>query len=383
VNDAPFTRLSVSDVIPSTRERQMGFIKSSLHREEVGSRKESGMATAVAEPGDAKAWRNEIANRVQAHRAKRKKFDPDSSLSLGFETAVEVADEISETAVASLEPAPVIDEESYEEPEFAEQSHTFDVMAEENAEPAYEPPAPATPATTIYDRMAAQAEARRKPAERDAEDNIIEFPKPAVPQNLFGEELAEPITTPRILDVPEEELHAEAHVEEVVTQQIATVFLDTPAELPEWAQNYEEDDYAMALPIQVAPLGPRILCGVMDAVLVLTAAALFALIVLSMAKFVPQGKAATAIAVLLPATLWAVYHYVFLVFGGITPGMLMSQLELSSFEGCVPTKRTRATRAAAMVLSCMSIGLGFAWAVFDEDSLGWHDRITRTYLRQS
>jgi hypothetical protein len=118
-------------------------------------------------------------------------------------------------------------------------------------------------------------------------------------------------------------------------------------------------------------------------VLVLTAAALFSLIVLSMAKFVPQGKSATLIAVLLPAMLWAVYHYVFLVFGGVTPGMLMAQLELSSFEGCAPLRRTRATRAAAMVLSCMSLGLGFAWAMLDEDSLGWHDRITRTYLRQS
>jgi uncharacterized RDD family membrane protein YckC len=121
----------------------------------------------------------------------------------------------------------------------------------------------------------------------------------------------------------------------------------------------------------------------MDAVLVLTAAAVFSMIVLSVAKFVPQGKSALAVALLLPATLWAAYHYIFLVFGGITPGMLMAQLELSSFEGCVPLRRTRASRALAMVLSCVSLGLGFAWAMVDEDSLGWHDRITRTYLRQS
>jgi hypothetical protein len=228
------------------------------------------------------------------------------------------------------------------------------------------------------------AQTQRAPVERDAEDNIIEFPKPAPTQNLFAEELAEPITMPRILDVPEDEVHGEAlELEAGVPQQIATVFLDTPAAMPEWAEKYEEEDYGITLPIQVAPLGPRILCGVMDAVLVLTASALFALIVLSVAKFVPQGKAATAIAILLPAALWAAYHYIFLVFGGITPGMLMSQLELSSFEGCVPTRRTRAMRAVAMVLSGMSVGLGFAWAVFDEDSLGWHDRITRTYLRQS
>ena len=26
-------------------------------------------------------------------------------------------------------------------------------------------------------------------------------------------------------------------------------------------------------------------------------------------------------------------------------------------------------------------GLGFLWSLFDEDRLGWHDRITRTYQR--
>jgi uncharacterized RDD family membrane protein YckC len=118
-------------------------------------------------------------------------------------------------------------------------------------------------------------------------------------------------------------------------------------------------------------------------VLVLTAAALFSMIVLSIAKFVPQGKSALMIAVLLPASLWAIYHYIFLVFAGITPGMMMAQLELSSFEGCVPLRKTRASRAFAMMLCCVSLGLGFFWAMVDEDNLGWHDRMTRTYLRQS
>jgi hypothetical protein len=43
----------------------------------------------------------------------------------------------------------------------------------------------------------------------------------------------------------------------------------------------------------------------------------------------------------------------------------------------------RVQRALALILSCVSLGMGFLWSLFDEDSLGWHDRITRTYLRQS
>jgi hypothetical protein len=41
----------------------------------------------------------------------------------------------------------------------------------------------------------------------------------------------------------------------------------------------------------------------------------------------------------------------------------------------------RQTRAAASALSAFSIGLGYAWALVDEDRLGWHDRISRTHLR--
>jgi hypothetical protein len=41
----------------------------------------------------------------------------------------------------------------------------------------------------------------------------------------------------------------------------------------------------------------------------------------------------------------------------------------------------RQTRAAASALSAFSIGLGYAWALVDEDRLGWHDRISQTHLR--
>jgi hypothetical protein len=38
-------------------------------------------------------------------------------------------------------------------------------------------------------------------------------------------------------------------------------------------------------------------------------------------------------------------------------------------------------RIAALFLSAAPVGLGFLWALIDEDSLGWHDRLSRTYQR--
>jgi uncharacterized RDD family membrane protein YckC len=147
-----------------------------------------------------------------------------------------------------------------------------------------------------------------------------------------------------------------------------------------------EDHYepvTLELPLQVAPFSPRTISALIDAVLVLTGSALFTLVVLTIAKFVPEGKLALALGTMICIFFWSVYQYLFLVYAGITPGMQMAQLELTSFEGCVPGRRTRLQRALASVLSCVSLGMGFLWSLFDEDSLGWHDRITRTYLRQS
>jgi hypothetical protein len=36
----------------------------------------------------------------------------------------------------------------------------------------------------------------------------------------------------------------------------------------------------------------------------------------------------------------------------------------------------------AMMLSVAPIGLGVMWAIFDEDHLSWHDRLSQTYLRK-
>ena len=41
----------------------------------------------------------------------------------------------------------------------------------------------------------------------------------------------------------------------------------------------------------------------------------------------------------------------------------------------------RQCRAAASALSGFSMGLGYFWALVDEDRVGWHDRISRTHVR--
>lgn len=74
------------------------------------------------------------------------------------------------------------------------------------------------------------------------------------------------------------------------------------------------------------------------------------------------------------------YFGLFTVFGGTTPGMMIRGLHVSTFSGEDPTVRHLALRAAGYLLSAGTLFLGFFWALWDEDTLTWHDRVSGTYL---
>jgi uncharacterized RDD family membrane protein YckC len=94
----------------------------------------------------------------------------------------------------------------------------------------------------------------------------------------------------------------------------------------------------------------------------------------------PPAKAGFLFAMAASCVFWAIYEYLFLVYAGITPGMQMARLRLITFDGGPARRHARRGRSVAMVLSTLSLGLGLVWALLDEDTLCWHDRITRTYV---
>jgi len=81
------------------------------------------------------------------------------------------------------------------------------------------------------------------------------------------------------------------------------------------------------------------------------------------------------------AVVYVQYFFLFTVFGGTTPGMMLRRLEVVDFSGEEPTPRNLLLRAAGYLLSAGTFFLGFLWAMWDEDELTWHDRISHTYLR--
>jgi uncharacterized RDD family membrane protein YckC len=92
------------------------------------------------------------------------------------------------------------------------------------------------------------------------------------------------------------------------------------------------------------------------------------------------SKLSAAVCLFTFAFVYLQYFGLFTIFGGSTPGMMVSGLQVASFTGDVPTPRQYMLRAVGYLLSAGTCFLGFLWALWDEDGLTWHDRISGTYL---
>jgi len=285
------------------------------------------------------AWRQEVAARVQQHRAKRRKRSDPNALELNFPADTPIS---------------------------------FTAPAEE------------------FSLRASRVEA---PAARPEPPKIIRFPRPAaaytpiVQKTVVDDlELADPVwETPRILDtqvddtqVDDTPLETPPEAEQMeLLPSFADIRLDDDEDENRIRNVDEEDDW---LP-QPAPLSQRFVAGLVDAGIVFIAMGAFVLTFLKLAEEVPQSRMVTLCALAIGGMLWLLFQYVFLVYARTTPGMQMAQLELAAFEGRPTSLVARRSRALASALSCFSLGLGYAWALVDEDRMSWHDRISQTYLR--
>jgi uncharacterized RDD family membrane protein YckC len=80
---------------------------------------------------------------------------------------------------------------------------------------------------------------------------------------------------------------------------------------------------------------------------------------------------------------FAAYFLIFMVLGGATPGMALLRLTTVRFDGNAPDTGQLAWRSFGYVLSAATLLLGFLWALWDEQGLTWHDRMSQTFLTES
>ncbi len=356
-------------------------------------------------------WRREVASRLDRYRGRRKKkAAPQTSLPFDFEqteqsvapqtraakavaerfqssdltcdtnyyrrlNAEAVAATVPHAEEAEGDPAPPGDCLAETAPEEAWSTAT----ASASAAPEYDP-------DFDFDRPRDAAAETLGNANTSAlrPGNLIHFPRssvrlpfePPTVQPRPREELAEPVSNPpRILDVPEEIIPT------IRGPLFAEIRLDVDSSQAETADASAPSP--IELPLQVALLSQRFFAALIDGLMVLAASVIFCASVWHTLPELPHGKPAIAVLIAIPVFFWTVYHYLLLVYGGKTAGMQMANLSLHSFDGRVPSWKQRKRRVYSMLFSLASVGLGFAWALVDEDCLCWHDRMTRTFLTSS
>ncbi|HKV23139.1 MAG TPA: RDD family protein [Candidatus Acidoferrum sp.] len=130
----------------------------------------------------------------------------------------------------------------------------------------------------------------------------------------------------------------------------------------------------------VASMDERRLAGVIDAVCLLFAYGGFLTLFGSLGGQFTFSKLSAAVCLATLAIVYLQYFALFTVFGGSTPGMMLRGLQVASFSGEAPTPRQMLLRSAGYMLSAGTFCMGFLWAIWDEDGLAWHDRLSRTYL---
>jgi uncharacterized RDD family membrane protein YckC len=195
---------------------------------------------------------------------------------------------------------------------------------------------------------------------------VIEFPRssfsPPVPLNELADAV---ISKPRILEAPE-----------VVPPPPALGGII----IEDVREHLEERHPGIDMPLQSAPSGRRLLAVGVDASIVLLAVLLFGAIALQMTSSPVPRLQLLGLVCGVSALLWAGFQYILIVYSGTTPGLRLSRLHLSRFDGRPADRRLRRLRVLASLLSGACLGLGHVWYFFDEDALCWHDRVTRTYV---
>jgi len=346
--------------------------ESDIENREITGAPPDGIAKRAAEEdlrstGD---WRDEISSRLNnyARRRGRKRLAGEFSMQLDFErprrsnaATAAALDRIMESA-PQQEGAPVATSQVAYDPDPDWNYSPLNVESAVEPEPKTELPG--------FDAIEAGSAVPEKQKPRRTHHRIIEFPRlfPIDRNEQSSDELAETLDRPRILDVPEE------------TEQIVLPLADISLEMQQQAEEAVVPTREFELPIQVASMSQRAFAAIADTTLVLCGTALFAGIVLNVAKGLPHNKLMLTASLVIPCVLWAVYHYLFLVHSATTPGMKIAQLRLSTVGGQPTNRHIRRARALALMLSLASAGMGFGWALVDEDTLCWHDRISRTYL---
>jgi uncharacterized RDD family membrane protein YckC len=226
--------------------------------------------------------------------------------------------------------------------------------------------------------------------------NLIEFPRQLVAARKARPRLAEgPLREDadhtldaaqlRIFEVEAAQISSAPAIESAAPEWSSILLSALPTTVP--VATPEAPLATVHVP-QTAPFSLRLMAGIVDSCII--AAALLAFIAAAgitvqklagpaTAPMTPQLAIISAVGAFLILAL--AYQLLFFTFSESTPGMRYARIALCTLDDDNPTRSDMRRRIFASILAACPLGIGYLWACLDEDSLGWHDRISRMYQR--
>ena len=129
----------------------------------------------------------------------------------------------------------------------------------------------------------------------------------------------------------------------------------------------------------VAVPAHRAMAVAVDASIILMALAIFGIIFrLAGGTFVMDAKTAP-IFLAAAAGVVVFYRVLWCLANGDSAGQRWTHLRLVNFDGQRPTRTQRFYRLASALLSLLAAGIGLLWSLVDEETLTWHDHISKTF----
>ncbi len=223
--------------------------------------------------------------------------------------------------------------------------------------------------------------------------NLIEFPRQLVAARKARPRLAEgPLREEgnadpsqlRIFEVEADHISV-APAEQAAAPEWSSILL--PAQPATTFFDPLNTDYVPTLVPQTAPLGRRFMSGLVDLCLITVCVLAAIAVFVSTAVRISHTPLAMPLPLALAGTLASllvfgiVYHQLFFLLSDATPGMRYARIALCTLSDENPSRSAMRRRLVAMGFSALPLGLGYLWAMLDEDGLGWHDRLSRMYQR--
>jgi uncharacterized RDD family membrane protein YckC len=129
----------------------------------------------------------------------------------------------------------------------------------------------------------------------------------------------------------------------------------------------------------VAPPMHRAMAVLLDGSLVFLGLGCFLLVFQLFGGPFPWTRQNIAICAAVVALIEMLYGFIWALSGRETAGMRWAGLRVINFNGFPPDGKSRALRLVGCWLSYCSGMIGIFWALVDEESLTWHDHMSKTF----